>query len=222
MRPEERKPPQVQSDITALIFDLDGTLYTNNDLGMEISRAACRYVSHLKNIPAEEAAELINQTRRDLSLATGLDSTLSHTILALGGDLRTMHTRFAEEISPEDFLSRDRRVPEMLKGLAGKYDMHIYTNNNRQLSDSIMEVIGVKGLFTRVFTIEDTWRPKPDEEEIRNIFKAIGKDPTECLFIGDRYDVDLRVPAKMGSAVFLVNNVIELLSLAQFLTKGKM
>nr|WP_279342430.1 HAD family hydrolase [Geotalea sp. SG265] len=204
-----------------MIFDLDGTLYVNNDLGMEISRAACRYVSDLKNISAEEAAELINQTRRDLSQATGLDSTLSHTILALGGDLRTLHTRFADEIRPADFLSRDRRVPEMLKGLADKYEMYIYTNNNLRLSNSIMELIGVKGLFARIFTIEDNWRPKPDAEAIGTIYRLIGRDPTECLFIGDRYDVDLRIPAERGSAVFLANNVIELLSLAQFLAREK-
>jgi putative hydrolase of the HAD superfamily len=221
MRPEERKLTHVQTDIKALIFDLDGTLYVNGDLGMEISRAACRYVSDLKNIPVEEAAELINQTRRDISRATGLDSTLSHTILALGGDLRTLHTRFAEEIDPAHFLSRDRRVPEMLKGLAGKYEMYIYTNNNLRLSNSIMELIGVKGLFARVFTIEDNWRPKPDAEMVKKILRVIGKDPGECLFIGDRYDVDLRIPAEMGSAVFLAGNVIELLSLAQFLTREK-
>ncbi|GAB7026769.1 HAD family hydrolase [Geotalea toluenoxydans] len=212
----------MQSDIKALIFDLDGTLYVNNDLGMEISRAACRYVSDLKSITNEEAAELINQTRRDLSRATGLDSTLSHTILALGGDLRTLHNRFSEEITPGDFLSRDRRVGEMLKGLANKFEMYIYTNNNLRLSSSIMELIGVKGLFTRVFTIEDDWRPKPDPEALEHIFRQIGRDPGECLFIGDRYDVDLRIPAGMGSAVFLVSSVIELLSLAKFLAKDNL
>lgn len=212
----------MQSDIKALIFDLDGTLYVNNDLGMEISRAACRYVSDLKNIPNKEAAELIHQTKRDLSRATGLDSTLSHTILALGGDLRTLHNRFADEIAPADFLSGDRRVAEMLKGLSGKFEMYIYTNNNLRLSNSIMELIGVKGLFNKVFTIEDNWRPKPDAEALQDIFRLTGKDPAECLFIGDRYDVDLRIPAGMGSAVFLVNSVIQLLSLAKFLAKDNL
>ncbi len=209
----------MHSDISALIFDLDGTLYINNSLGMEISVAACRYVADLKNISVDEAGKLIDQTRQDLSQATGLDSTLSHTILALGGDLRTLHNRFAEEIDPGKLLTCDRRVVEMLRNLGNKFEMYIYTNNNVKLSTRIMELIGIDGLFTEVFTIEEDWRPKPDREAVAKLFKIIRRDPTECLFVGDRYDVDLRIPAEMGSAVFLVSSVIELLSLAKFLSK---
>lgn len=209
----------MQSDIKALIFDLDGTLYINNNLGREISHTACKYVSDLKSISEDEAAALINQTRQNLAQATGLDATLSHTILALGGDLRTLHNRFADEINPRDFITRERTVVEMLKNLSTKFEMHIYTNNNLRLSDSIMELLGVQGLFTNVFTIEDSWRPKPDRQPLEKIFKQIRRDPTECLFVGDRYDVDLRIPAEMGSAVFLVSSIVELLSLAKFLSR---
>jgi putative hydrolase of the HAD superfamily len=41
----------------------------------------------------------------------------------------------------------------------------------------------------------------------------MGRMPGECMFIGDRYDVDLRLPAAMGSTVFLSTSVEELLHL---------
>lgn len=209
----------MQNEMKALVFDLDGTLYVNNDLGMKISSVACRYLADMKGVTHDEADALIRQTKENLSRSSGFDSTLSHAIMALGGDLRALHNRFAEEIRPQSFLSRDRRVVDLLQTLSENFELYLYTNNNRRLSTAIMDLIGVSGLFRRVFTIEDFWRPKPDRDSLETILNVIDRKPGECLFIGDRYDIDLRLPATMGCAVFLVNSVVELLSLAKLLSK---
>ncbi len=205
------------SDIRSLVFDLDGTLYVSSDLGREINLSACRYLAGLKEVSVTEADRLIRDTRHRLSAQSGIDTTLSHACMELGGDIRELHRRFAAEIEPERFLPRDGRVVELLKLLAGRFDLIIYTNNNRSLSARVMEVIGVEGLFRHVFTIEDSWRPKPDKTTLRSIFEEIGRKPAECLFVGDRYDIDLRLPAEMGCAVFLVKNVEELFPLCKLL-----
>jgi putative hydrolase of the HAD superfamily len=209
----------LQSDIKAVIFDLDGTLYVSNELGGEISRVACRYLAELKGITSDDAEALIRQTKETLSQASCSDATLSQAILALGGDLRALHNRFADEIHPRNYLARNQRVMELLKALGERFEVYLYTNNNRRLSAEIMSQLGISGIFRRVFTIEDSWRPKPDRESLENILRKIDKKPGECLFVGDRYDVDLRLPATLGCSVFLVNSVVELLSLAKLLSK---
>ena len=40
---------------------------------------------------------------------------------------------------------------------------------------------------------------------MKRILSAIGRLPQECLFVGDRFDIDLRLPAEMGSAVMLIS-----------------
>jgi len=137
--------------------------------------------------------------------------------MELGGDLPELHRRFAGEITPEPFLSRDERVINLLLSLGRRFDLSIYTNNNRLLSERIMSAIGVAGLFRRVLTIEDGWRPKPDPEALENVYRLIGRKPAECMFVGDRYDIDLRLPAAMGSTVFLATSVEELLPLNKLL-----
>ena len=204
-------------ELKALVFDLDGTLYVNNDLGREINICACRYISELKGMAVAEAKELLRETKKRLSAESGIDSTLSHACMELGGDLKELHRRFADEIVPEPFLSRDERVVKLLQSLGSKYELSIYTNNNRRLSIRIMEAIGVAGLFRQVLTIEDYWQPKPDREALEKIYQTLGRRPTECLFIGDRYDIDLRLPAVMGSTVFLATSVEELLPLNKLL-----
>jgi putative hydrolase of the HAD superfamily len=206
-------PYQLIGDLKALVFDLDGTLYVNNDLGREIHLCACRYIADVKGTTVAEAGGLIREAKKRLSAANGIDSTLSHACMELGGDLKELHRRFADDIVPEQFLSVDERVVMLLQSLGRKYELIIYTNNNRPLSIRIMEAIGVDGLFRNILTIEDYWQPKPDRETLEKIYMAIGKSPSECLFIGDRYDIDLRLPAALGSTVFLAKSVEELLPL---------
>jgi putative hydrolase of the HAD superfamily len=207
----------VQSELKALVFDLDGTLYVSVELGREIRLSACRYIAELKGTDVATADGLIRETRKRLAAARGIETTLSMACMELGGDLRELHRRFAGEIDPEPLLSRDERVIKLLQALGSRFELFIYTNNNRRLSARIMEKIDVSGLFKRIVTIEDYWRPKPDRETLENIFRTIERKPGECLFIGDRYDVDLRLPAEMGSGVFLATSVEELLPLGKFL-----
>jgi len=201
------------SDLKSLVFDLDGTLYVNYDLGREIHNCGCRYIGELKGTGVAEADVLIRSTKKRLKEESGFDSSLSHACMELGGDLRELHRRFVEEIFPERFLSQDERVVRLLHSLRSRFELYIYTNNNTHLSASIMESIGVLGLFRGIFTIEDSWRPKPDMDALNSVYGAIGRKPGEGMFIGDRYDIDLRLPAAMGSTVFLAKSVEELFPL---------
>jgi putative hydrolase of the HAD superfamily len=80
-----------------------------------------------------------------------------------------------------------------------------------------MSALGVDVFFTRVFTIEDSWLPKPDLVVLQGILDAIGKKPSETLFVGDRYEVDLQLPASLGCPVLETRTVEELLTLAQLI-----
>jgi putative hydrolase of the HAD superfamily len=76
-----------------------------------------------------------------------------------------------------------------------------------------MQVLGIDDLFCQVFTIEDTWRPKPDGGTLEFLFAAIGRRPDACLFVGDRYDIDLRLPSEMGAQIYQVAGLADLLRL---------
>jgi putative hydrolase of the HAD superfamily len=199
--------------ITTIIFDLDGTLYVSNDLACAIRLCASRYIASLKGIDGSDAFQLIKDTQKKISAVSGQETTLSMAIIELGGDVKQLHRLFAEEIKPELFLTKDSCLVKLLNQLEHQFELCIYTNNNRTLSEKIMKSLGISGLFQQVFTIEEFWRPKPDASALETIFARIGREPSECLFVGDRYDIDLRLPAKMGSAVFLSKNVQELMVL---------
>ena len=203
--------------LKALVFDLDGTLYQDDRLGEEVSRSANRYIAELTGISEAEAETRLQEARDCLS---GTGRTLSRAVLALGGNLKQLHERLSRDVHPEGVLKVDPRVTELLRKLSESFELHLYTNNNLELSGRIMAQIGVDGMFRRVFTIEDYWRPKPDEAALRGILESIGKKPAETLFVGDRYGVDLALPERLGCAIYEARTAEELLALAQ-LTNGR-
>ncbi|TGU71614.1 HAD family hydrolase [Geomonas terrae] len=200
----------VTTALKAIVFDLDGTLYQEERLGEQVNQSAINYVADLKGVPPEEAEKLLQQTREQDQEG----GTLSRAVVALGGTLKELHRRFAANCTPETLLKPDPRVQELLRALKKRYRLHLYTNNNRDLSGRIMERIGITGLMDRVFTIEDYWIPKPDRAIITDILSQIGCLPSETLFVGDRYDVDLAVPKTLGCAVLETRTTEELLTLA--------
>jgi putative hydrolase of the HAD superfamily len=203
----------VLSGIHAIIFDLDGTLYINDGLAREVQQAACRFVARLRGIEPDAAADLIRETRVRLSQASGIDTPLTSVCSELGGSPRQFHEAITPAVNPELHLKPDERVSTLLASLRKRYELYIYTNNNRTLSGRTLSALGISGLFNGVFTIEDTWRPKPDRSALRALLASIGRLPEECLFVGDRYDIDLRMPADMGAAVMLISGVDDLFRL---------
>lgn len=205
------------SAIRAIVFDLDGTLYVSNPFAATIQEQAAVYLGGVMGIAADEAQLLIDATRSRLSEESGTVQTLSAVCTALGGSVRDLHAWFEQRLRPEAHLVRDERVIGLLSRLGQRFDLYLYTNNNHALTIRILEYLGLDGLFSRVFAIDDAWRAKPDEGMLEQVLAAIGRQPAEVLFVGDRYDVDLRLPEQKGCPVFLSRNVEQLLRLEELL-----
>ncbi|HJV34153.1 HAD family hydrolase [Geomonas sp.] len=207
-----RELPFQRDGLKALVFDLDGTLYQNERMGEQVNLAACNYIASLKGVSVEEADSMLREARYRMA---GSGGTLSRAVESLGGNLRGLHQQLSQDVHPEGVLTVDPRVTAMLRALATRFAVHIYTNNNRSLSARIMKEIGVVGLFGKVFTIEDYWHPKPDQDALLGILEAIACRPEETLFVGDRFEVDLALPAKLGCRIYEACTADQLLELSR-------
>lgn len=204
--------------IRGIVFDLDGTLYVCKRFADEIHEVSEVYIAGLKGITLAEAGSLLAVTRQRLTDESGTVQTISAVCRELGGSIQDLHRLFESVLRPEAYLVRDERVIRLLEGLAEKFSLYIYTNNNRILTARIINYLGLDGLFDNIFTIDETWRGKPDEEMVNKVLLDIKLSPNEALFVGDRYDVDLRIPEQLGCPVYLSQCLEQLLRLEELLT----
>ena len=208
----------LQTDrIRGIIFDLDGTLYVSPDFAATIQDAAAGYIARLRGITPDQAGQLMATTRSLLTEETGAIPTLSAVCTSLGGNVRDLHTFFEACLRPEAYLIRDERVIALLERLAQHMPLYLFTNNNRVLTTRIIDHLGLNGLFRHIYAIDDTWKGKPDEGMLDRILAEAGLMPSEALFVGDRYDVDLRLPEQRGCPVYLSQSIEQLLRLEEIL-----
>ena len=203
--------------IRGIVFDLDGTLYVTPEFAATIQDAAAGYIAGIKGISPDQAGRMMAETRGVLAAESGEVPTLSAVCARLGGDIRDLHTHFVEQLRPETYLARDERVIALLERLARRMPLYLFTNNNRTLTTRIIGILGLSGLFHHIYAIDDSWKGKPDEGLLDRILTDAGLTPPETLFVGDRYDVDLRLPEQRGCPVYLSRSVEQLLRVEEIL-----
>lgn len=203
--------------LKAIVFDMDGTLYVSEQFEQLVWGSVSRYAGELLGVTAEQGGVLLQQLRQRLTAERGTVQTLAVAITHLGGTVREMHRRFADELEPAGHILPDLRVPPLIRQLGERYCCWLLTNNNRILTDKILKILDLEGLFERVITIDDSWLPKPDQRLLDQLLQQLALPPEQVLFVGDRYDIDLRLPEELGSAVLLTRTVDELMQLQQLL-----
>lgn len=206
--------------IKAIVFDLDGTLYVSDALEHAVWESVSRYTGELLGISAEEGGQRIKELRQRLTEERGTLQTLAVAIEVLGGTVPEMHRRFAEDLEPQQYIQPDPRVKPLLDRLGKRYTSWLLTNNNQILTNKILVCLGLEQGFDRIITINDTWRPKPDQSVLDQVLSDLGQPSEAVLFVGDRYDIDLRLPKQHGCPVLLTKTIDELMQLEVLIPSG--
>jgi putative hydrolase of the HAD superfamily len=128
-----------------------------------------------------------------------------------------MHRRFAEELEPDQHIQPDPRVKPLVEQLGTRYTSWLLTNNNHTLTSKILSRLELEQCFQRIITINDTWRPKPDQGLLDHVLTELALPPEAVLFVGDRYDIDLRLPEQRGCQILLTTSIDELMQLEALL-----
>lgn len=204
-------------EVRSLVFDLDGTLYTCQELGAQIEEAAIHLVATSRGLSMEQGRRVLHDARSLLADSLDGPHPLSRTCQDLGLDLRDFIRVLEEKVYPERYLKPDPNLVTLLRFLQERYDLYIYTNNGFFLAERILALLGVDDCFRHIYSLEFAWRPKPDAEALQLLLADIGGLPESFLFVGDRYHVDLREPEKLGIPVFPVYAAEDLLRLPSLL-----
>ncbi len=211
---------KIPKDLRAFIFDIDSTLYTNASYAFEQVDCQVRQFAKERGISAEEARRMVaDYCKKFAAEHDGSKVSLGNTLLAFGVPIEQSVQWRRELLEPADFLGRDEQLIETLKNLQSKYQLICVTNNPVLPARKTLEAIGISDFFPEIVGLDTCLKSKPAIEPFQTavewLFKSAcdrgleGISAENCLAVGDRYDMDIKLPLEMGMGGILVSGVEE-------------
>lgn len=205
----------------ALIFDIDGTLYTSPAYVFEQVDAQVRHFAHLRGMEEKEARARIADFRKAWSAAHGgrkisLGNTLTHFGISIEESIAWRNTL----LEPSRYLKEDKMLYKELVLLKKDYTLVCVTNNPVPAAQKTLEAIGVADLLPTIVGLDTCHESKPSRKMLEVACTLAEARFEECISIGDRYDIDIALPLSLGMGGIVVSGVEDVYGLHDFLKGG--
>ena len=197
-------------DVRVLVFDIDMTLYTNQEyLDAQIHLLLQRLANH-REISFSEVSKLVLHEKTEFATKNqGRNLSLGNVFANLGVDTKTS-ARWREELfRPEDFLVEDVSLKNALIILSEKFKLAAVTNNSTKIGQRTLAALGVRAFFDPVIGLDISGKSKPTMIPFGMVAKHYNVAFQQMVSIGDRFDVDLELPLQNGMGGILVSGVEE-------------
>lgn len=191
--------------IKVIFFDMDGTLYKSAIIKQKFAEAAYYTLSKFQEITLENAQKLIEKRRETLKKTHGSSVPYTLTLKSFGVPVEYWHNENVDYFDPRDYLGKDEGLRRNIMQLKEYYRLAVLTNNNKIQTERTIIALGLTNMFEKVYTYNSFELLKPDPEFLRKALEDLGVEPNTCVFIGDRYNVDLEPAEKVGIHIHQVS-----------------
>lgn len=212
---------RIPERLSAIIFDIDSTLYTNDEYAHEQVDAQIRHFARLRGMTDDEARRQVGAWRDEYAKAHGRKVSLGNALVHFGVPIAESIRWREELLEPARFLSRDDRLREALEALKARYALVAVTNNPVLPAGKTLDALGVRDLFLSLIGLDTTGVSKPHEKPFLAARAAAGCPADECLSVGDRYDIDIALPLELGMGGILVDGVADVYALPELLARSR-
>jgi len=211
---------RLPSPIRALAFDMDLTLYTNAEYGRLQIDSLVERLGKLRGLSFDEINAEVEEARKAWALShDGKKPSLSNILSTYGIGIEEIIRWREDLLTPEKFIKEDKRLEETLEKLSRHYALGVVTNNPVLVARKTLAALGVLELFPIVVGLDTCMTPKPHARPFEKLCELSHCPPETCVSIGDRYDIDLDIPLKMGMGAILVDGVEDVYRLPEILIK---
>jgi len=209
---------KIPQTIQTLIFDIDSTLYTNSAYAYEQVDCQVREFAKLKNMTSDEARKLVFDFRKNFAKENnGKKISLGNLLTNFGIPIELSVQLRNDLMRPEDFLVRDEKLICELQILSKKYKLICVTNNPVKPARKTLEVIGISDFFEHIVGLDTCYKSKPAREPFEKALELTKTAAENAVAIGDRYDLDIELPLRMGMGGIEVSGVEDVYGLNEIL-----
>ncbi|MDR2071754.1 MAG: HAD family hydrolase [Treponema sp.] len=218
---------RIPQTVSALLFDMDNTLYTNQEYVRFQLESPVRRLAEIKNTTFAEMQREIAEYRKTWAASNPQSGapqagahgkaqaqvSLGNIFLALGIPIEET-VRWREELyEPAQYLKRDPKLRDTLTALAASFSLAVVTNNPVLVARKTLAALGVEDLFGVLVGLDTCGVSKPHKAPFLKAAELLGAPPETCVSIGDRYDIDIALPLELGMGGILVDGVEDVYSL---------
>jgi putative hydrolase of the HAD superfamily len=184
--------------IPLILFDLDNTLYTEESGIFDlIDQRMSEWLISRLNVPESEVREF--RKKYFLQYGTTLRGLMLHHQVDPMEFLRFVH-----DVPVNDFLSVDLELRRTLEGITSR--KIIFTNSDAAHANRILDALGVRDLFEKIFDIEAMrYIPKPNQEAYTSVLDYAKVSAPECLLIDDM-ERNLKPARDLGMNTVLIGD----------------
>ncbi len=208
---------RIPHKLSAIIFDIDSTLYTNAEYATEQVDVQLRHFASISGITADEARGRVGAWRDEYAREHGKKISLGNALVHFGIPI-SESIRWRENlIEPALFLSPDDRLRAALEELKKRYPLVAVTNNPTLPAEKTLTALGVRDLFVGLIGLDTTGVSKPHVKPFLAASELARCPIIECLSVGDRYDIDIALPLELGMGGILVDGVEDVYALPEIL-----
>ncbi|MEE3410728.1 MAG: HAD family hydrolase [Treponema sp.] len=208
----------VPSDIKAIIFDIDSTLYTNAAYAFEQVDCQVRRFASLRGITNDQARKMVADYRKKYAAENGGKKvSLSNALRSFGVSIEQSVQWRRELIEPADFLGPDKKLQEALAALGRRYKLLCVTNNPLLPAQKTLDALGVADLIEVLVGLDTCNLSKPAKEPFERAANEAGVPFGKIVSVGDRYDLDLAPALELGMGGVLVRGVEDVYRLPELI-----
>ena len=202
------KTYNIPETVKGIIFDIDGTLYTSEAYVFEQVDVQVRHFAKLKSISVETARKMVEEYKSKWAENhNGEKISLAKTMAAFGIPVAESILWRKKLIKPEKFLHRDEKLVKTIESLKSKYKIICVTNNPVFTARKTLEAIGISEFFPEIIGLDSTGLSKPHYLPFSMALQKMGVEEKNCVAVGDRFNIDIELPVKMGMGGILVDGV---------------
>jgi phosphoglycolate phosphatase/putative hydrolase of the HAD superfamily len=207
-------PRQVQ----AILFDMDSTLYSHPLYAQTQIDLPVAKLAGLRGKSFEEMREDIKRYREDWAAShEGQSVSLGNVFTAFGISIEES-IRWRETLyEPEKYLAPDEKLRSSLSVLGASRVLAVLTNNPVAIAQRTLAALGVEDLFQVIVGLDTCGVSKPHKAPFIKALELCGTAAADCLSVGDRYDIDIRLPLELGMGGILVDGAEDVYKLPEIL-----
>lgn len=209
---------RIPDKCSAVIFDIDGTLYTCPAYVFEQIDSQVRHLGELRGITADEARTLVADFRKKYAAEhNGSQISLGNLLTCFGIPIQENIEWRKTLFSPEKYLHKDEKLIRALTDLARTKKLVCVTNNPVATARRTLKALGVDTIIPDIIGLDTCGKSKPDRKPFELAAHTAGSPLAECIAVGDRYDIDVALPLQMGMGGIVVSGVEEIYTLHELL-----